>query len=1135
MKKILFAAILLLGVFAASPSAACSGSCTYYPSGNPVMLSWSASCSGGALFNHVSANALVGSTGYPCTPGDSFGSSTYVMCSGATTGQMQWRTSQGTITSASIQVVDNNNGVAFVSCTAGGTAPPQPPPPQPQPPQPQPPGPQPPQPQPPGPQPPAPTTCPPTTCSSFTVTRASSSNPLAGRSFNANCVMNVCGSNSYGCPTDPQWTASYGSISPASGGSTYWTQSGTSTVTISASVPACGTAQLDYDPATCTMSSVRPIYWTPAQQTDLSAGAYTNPATGREFQALCADQYGETFACPGPISWTSNAGSFTTSPYHASADYTYWLASGNPSSPVTITATSPTCGSTSASYALPVCSTVALNPRPIPLATPEPDLTRTSPIPGENLEFNLQCNDQYGERYLCPAAPTWTIQSGILTDASHDATTDTYVQAWNASSVYGPFDFSATVAGCGSGQYSYRPPAVCADIDLSYGPTTTEDFALSPGYTSTGSQFQWSPNGLENYMQALPGKFWGYNWTIEWRDRPTPDWVPYRIFGAACTDQYGQGIQCPSPTWNATSGYFETTSSSQIPNRFGLPANAVVWRSGNATERTNVTAIVPYCAANNLSFDLYVHNACRVIPDPANVIDLCTQYPWIQNDPRLRTVCTLPMVRIPNGGASNFTALCRDDAGQWLNCLEPNFAWVDSNTTATATSTQYWRGYQYYNETGDMLWRWNPSFMGNSVVTVTANESDTFGMLTAGGPTHNCKAGIIIGNPALACDLSVSNDTPQVGQTVQATLSCRGLDGVVPCPDDLELFSGPGLLFQPTSSTTADITPVLSGRQNLTARNFDPQDPKDRSPIPISCRAVLNVSPSLNRCNLLPRISKFSTGSTDFAAVLDQLGHLEAVPNLVLIQPDARLQYASDVFACGQNFDDGIRSAPGFLAVDSTRLHENFTHPAVPVTITLSNLPYTQTPTLYVLDGFAPDAQTVIQNGRDCVTANRCQNVQYDAQTHTLSFQTNGFSSYATTENSKRSEENPPLPASVRFILDCPLPQLGQNLTRASAFLYLNGTPAADPSMVLAYDLNESYGFDAYPVLVNPATGRHDFIIDTRFGGTYHLQAESGNWTSNACSLDVFEQESNPIPELSEWLILAVFLAAGLIATRKKQ
>lgn len=949
--------------------------------------------------------------------------------------------------------------------------------------------------------------------------------------------MNVCGSNSYGCPTDPQWTASYGSLSPTSGSSTYWTQSGTSTVTITASVPACGTAQLDYAPATCTLSSVRPIYWTPSQQTDLSAGALTNPATGREFQALCNDQYGETFACPGPISWTSNAGSFTTSPYHASADYAYWLASGA-SSPVSITATSPTCGSKSTSYDLPVCSTVALNPRLIPIPAPLPDLTRTSPIPTENLEFNLQCNDQYGERYRCPAAPTWTIQSGTLTDASHDATTDTYVQAWNASSVYGPFDFSATVPGCGSGQYPYRPPAVCADIDLSYGPTTTEEFALYPGHTSTGSQFQWSPNGLENYMQDLPGKFWGYNWTIEWRDRPTQDWVPYRIFGAACNDQYGQNLNCPTRYWNATSGYFENTSSSLIPPRLGLPANSIVWRSGNQTERTNITAVVPYCAADNLSFDLYVHNACRVIPDPANVIDLCTQYPWIQNDPRLRTVCTLPIARIPNGGASNFTALCRDDAGQWLNCLEPNFAWVDPNTTATATSTQYWQSMGILNETtGQIIWSWQASFMGNSIVTVTANELDTFSVLTAGGPTHNCKAGVIIGNPALACDLTVSNATPLVGQTVQSTLSCRGLDGVVPCPDDLELFSGPGLLFQPTSSTTADITPVLSGRQNLTARNFDPQDPKTRGPIPLFCRTVLNVSPSATRCNLLPRISKFSTGSTDFAAVLNQFGHLEAVPNLALVQPNARLQYASDVFACGQDFDGGIRTASGFLAVDSDLLHDSLIHPNVPVSITLPNLPYTRTPKLYVLDGFASDSRTVIEEGRDCVTANRCHDVQYDVPTHTLTFKTDGFSSYATDDAAGNLpvNGNQTLPETVRFILDCPLPQLGQNLTRASAFLYLNGTPAADPSMVLAYDLNESYGFDAYPVLVNPATGRHDFIIDTRYGGTYLLEAESGNWTSNACSLDVFEQESNPIPELSEWLILAVFLIAGYAATRKKR
>jgi len=515
--------------------------------------------------------------------------------------------------------------------------------------------------------------------------------------------MNICGSNSYGCPSDPQWSASYGSVNPPSGLSSFWTQSGTSTVTISATVPACGTAQTDYAPATCTLSSIRPVYWTPTQQTDLTADAYTNPATGREFQALCNDQYGETFACPGPVSWTASAGSFTSSPYHPSADYSYWLTSGT-ANPVTITATSPTCGSATTSYERPICSSVALNPRLLPIPAPAPDLTQTSPIPTENLEFNLQCNDQYGERYPCAGAPAWTIQSGTFTTSSHDATADTYTQGWNATSVYGPYDFTANVAGCGSTTWTYRPPAVCAGINLSYGYTSTEEFARNIGYTSSGGQFAWSPNGLENYLDDLPGKFWGYNWTYEWLNRPMPDWVPYRIFGAACNDQYGQAINCPLRYWNATSGYFENTTSSQIPNRFGLPANAIVWRSGNQTERPNITAVIPYCGKNNLSFDLYVHNACRVIPEPANAIDLCAQYPWIRDDPRLSTACTFPMVKLPNGGASNFTALCRDDALQWNNCLEPNFAWLDSNATAIATSTNYWQGYQYYNETHDLVW-----------------------------------------------------------------------------------------------------------------------------------------------------------------------------------------------------------------------------------------------------------------------------------------------------------------------------------------------------------------------------------------------------------------------------------------------
>ena len=943
--------------------------------------------------------------------------------------------------------------------------------------------------------------------------------------------MNVCGRNSYGCPTTPQWSASYGAISPTSGSSTYWTQSGTSTVTISASVPACGTAQLDYAPATCTISSVRPIYWTPAQQTDLSAGAYTNPSTGREFQALCNDQYGETFVCPGPISWTTNAGSFTTSPYHSSADYTYWLASGSVS-PVTITATSPTCGSSSTSYALPVCSTVALNPRTVSIPAPAPDVTQTSPIPTQNLEFSLQCSDQYGERYRCPAAPSWTISSGLLSTSSHNVTTDTYLQAWNATSVYGPFTFSAAVAGCGSGQYSYRPPAVCAGVNLSYGPTTTEDFALSPGYTATGSKFTWSPNGLENYMEALPEKFWGYNWTIEWRDRPTPDWVPFRIFGAVCTDQYGQSINCPPRYWNATSGYFESTSSSQIPHRFGLPANSIVWRSGNQSERTNITAIIPYCAANNLSFDLYVHNACRVIPDPANLIDLCTQYPWIRDDPRLNISCTMPIVKLPNGGASNFTALCRDDAGQWLNCLEPNFAWVDPNTTAMATSTQYWMHYSFYNETtGSIQWKYFPAFMGNSVVTVTANESDSFGIITAGGPTHNCKAGIIIGNPALACNLTVSNATPQVGQTVQGTLSCRGLDGPVPCPNepnDFEFFSGPGLVFQPTSPTTVNITPVMVGRQNFTARNFDPYEFDYRDDgIPIACRVVLNVSTSLTRCNLLPRSSRFSTGSTDFSAVLNQFGHLEAVPNLRLERPDVRLAFGSDVFACGQDFDS-IRADPGFLAVDAERFHSTFSRPAQPITVVLKNLPYTQMPRLFVRDGFADTPEDVLRYGQNCVSSARCFNVVFDAAARTLTFQSNGFSSYATTD----ADSKPPDisgQSTNQLKLRCPTGLVVEENATLSAFFTPDGRATCVNQGMQVRAIGNGTSQPVTYVSCDAQNGRHRFVIDTSEGGAYQVSAEFGQYQSQ-CIFDVVGRAPTPTPELSEVLVLVAALCAfGLV------
>ncbi|GEM_PF-5577951 len=126
------------------------------------------------------------------------------------------------------------------------------------------------------------------------------------------------------------------------------------------------------------------------------------------------------------------------------------------------------------------------------------------------------------------------------------------------------------------------------------------------------------------------------------------------------------------------------------------------------------------------------------------------------------------------------------------------------------------------------------------------------------------------------------------------------------------------------------------------------------------------------------------------------------------------------------------------------------------------------------------------------------------------------------------------LAAESRLVLDCPLPQLGQNNTHAAAFLYVDGQPATNATMTLTYVLNETFGFETIPVSVDAINGRHDFVLDIRFGGSYNLSTQSGTLSSNPCRLDVFEQQANQIPELHEWLILFVVLAAGFVAYSRR-
>ncbi len=121
--------------------------------------------------------------------------------------------------------------------------------------------------------------------------------------------------------------------------------------------------------------------------------------------------------------------------------------------------------------------------------------------------------------------------------------------------------------------------------------------------------------------------------------------------------------------------------------------------------------------------------------------------------------------------------------------------------------------------------------------------------------------------------------------------------------------------------------------------------------------------------------------------------------------------------------------------------------------------------------------------------------------------------------------------SAVTVALDCPLPQIGQNTTNVSAFLYADGQPYANASLELEYAINGSE-FITFPLSVDPATGKHDFIIDTRKGGDYLVRANSNNSVSNNCTLLIFEEKSMAVPEMPELLLLLAAAAAFVWAGR---
>ncbi len=570
------------------------------------------------------------------------------------------------------------------------------------------------------------------------------------------------------------------------------------------------------------------------------------------------------------------------------------------------------------------------------------------------------------------------------------------------------------------------------------------------------------------------GQFYGYNWTQAWLDQCASEGrdchAPRDFFFAQCRDSAGQNMACPSVAWTVSAGQALADP---------LNPTSLQWVSPGTAGPVTVSATVPNCGSDNYAFFAHVLNACTITPAQASVSLSSSQA---------------------------YHSACLDETGARVPCYYSVFLFSEPNLNA----------------------HFEPGEFNSSVSDVTFFSADTsgFARITAGGQTFSCNAAVTIGNPAVSCSLTPATAQTEVGQTVPFSLSCAASDGTPAiCPFMQMQVQPPQTGYVDESSRFFALSPGEAQVQ-AASQSFD-----DFSPAPpFSCSATVNVQdtgPTL--CTILPRASTFSGQTPDFAAWLSTRGDLESVHPLVLERPGMRLAFEVPVFACNQDFDAGIRSGPGFVALGHGFHLSVFNSP---VRVTLAGFPSEPVPQLFAWDGVAQNRDQVLQNGQSC-PAERCQNVQFDSQSGTLTFTASRFSSYAA--DSQSVEPSPVAPGNSDFFrLDCPLPQLGKNATVASAFLVENGAPTANESMELRVIQNNSLETYYLPIHVDAQSGQHEFALDIPLSTKYVLQAQSGDQLSNPCAFSAFQEETTLLPDLPLPLAVLAFLLAGLFATRKK-
>lgn len=121
--------------------------------------------------------------------------------------------------------------------------------------------------------------------------------------------------------------------------------------------------------------------------------------------------------------------------------------------------------------------------------------------------------------------------------------------------------------------------------------------------------------------------------------------------------------------------------------------------------------------------------------------------------------------------------------------------------------------------------------------------------------------------------------------------------------------------------------------------------------------------------------------------------------------------------------------------------------------------------------------------------------------------------------------------------LECPLPEIGQNLTTAYAFYFKDGAPKQEPALELSVTFNQTTEQLVGVVESNAKTGKHTFLFETLEPGSYRIfvQTADGSLKSNTCPFVLFGKEPTKVPELSLWAVFLVALSAFLVTRDKKR